>query len=113
MNLLEAVDDPLLFGPWFRDRATWTAWFGFIAALFALPMDDAQLAAYRRHTGRDEPPGAPHKEAWLPIGRRGGKSFVMALIAVYLATFRDYRPHLHPPQGGFVFRGQSGPAGLP
>ncbi len=32
--------------------------------------------------------------AWLICGRRGGKSFVLALIAVYLACFRDYRPHL-------------------
>jgi hypothetical protein len=30
----------------------------------------------------------------MVCGRRSGKSFVMALIAVYLACFRDYRPFL-------------------
>ena len=30
------------------------------------------------------------------VGRRGGKSRVLALIAVYLAAFRDYAPYLAP-----------------
>ena len=38
----------------------------------------------------------PFKEAALVIGRRGGKSRVLALIAVFLACFRDYTPHLAP-----------------
>ena len=96
MNLLEASEDANLFAPWFRQRATWRAWFSFIAALFALPMTKSQLATYQRHTGREEPPTEPHSEAWLIIGRRGGKSFIMALAAVYLACFRDYRQHLQP-----------------
>jgi phage terminase large subunit-like protein len=38
----------------------------------------------------------PFTEAALCVGRRGGKSRILALIAVYLATFRDYRPYLAP-----------------
>jgi hypothetical protein len=30
----------------------------------------------------------------LIIGRRGGKSRILALVAVFLAAFRDYTPHL-------------------
>ena len=30
------------------------------------------------------------------VGRRGGKSRILALIAVYLAAFRDYAPYLAP-----------------
>ena len=37
-TILKAVRDPNLFAPWFKDRVTWTAWFAFLAALFALPM---------------------------------------------------------------------------
>lgn len=96
MNILQAADDPNLFAPWFADRGSWKAWRAFLAALFALPMGDDEAETYRRHTGREAPPEKPHDEAWLIIGRRGGKSFVMALIAVYLATFRDYRAHLQP-----------------
>lgn len=96
MNVLEAIDDPALFAPWFRDPATWAAWRAFLAALFGLPMSEPELAAYRRFTGRDEPPTAAFDEAWLIIGRRGGKSFTMALIATFLGAFRDYRPYLQP-----------------
>src|ERR1019366_1962944 len=80
----------------FFQGATWRAWRGFLTALFALPMDDAQRALYTAHTGRSEPPGAPFKEAALVVGRRGGKSRVLALVATYLATFRDYTPFLAP-----------------
>ena len=30
------------------------------------------------------------------VGRRGGKSRILALVAVYLAAFRDYAPYLAP-----------------
>jgi hypothetical protein len=96
VNLLQATEDEALFRPWFKDRATWESWFAFIAALFALPMTEDQAATYAKHTGRAELPSAAHEEAWLVIGRRGGKSFIMALVAVYLAGFREYRQHLQP-----------------
>lgn len=96
MDILAAIADAKLFAPWFRNAATWAGWRAFLAALFALPMDEEALEVYRRHTGRSEPPASPSDEAWLIIGRRGGKSFMMALIATYLATFRDYRAHLQP-----------------
>src|SRR5262245_24085474 len=93
-SILQAIADPNIFGLWFRDKDTWKAWVAFLAALFALPMDEEQLAIFRRHTGREVPPGVPQNEAWLVVGRRGGKSFIVALCAVYLAAFRDYRPFL-------------------
>lgn len=95
MNILQAINDPKLFAHWF-ERGDWTAWRAFLAALFGLPMDDDALAIYQRHTGRVDAPTAAFGEAWLVIGRRGGKSFVMALVAVFLACFRQYRQHLQP-----------------
>src|SRR5215813_7126993 len=35
-------------------------------------------------------PTTPFREAYLICGRRAGKSFVLALIAVFLACFRGY-----------------------
>jgi hypothetical protein len=29
MTILEAINDPLLFGPWFKDRESWAAWRTF------------------------------------------------------------------------------------
>jgi hypothetical protein len=90
MNILDAIDDRKVFGTHFRG-ATWNAWRAFLAALFGLAMSDEQLALYREATGRSAPPSTPLNEAWLVIGRRGGKSFVLAVIAVFLACFRDWR----------------------
>jgi hypothetical protein len=101
-TLLEACCRQSLFAPWFKNRATWQAWFVFIAALFALPMTEEQLAIYQQCTGRSVPPASPAKEAWLVCGRRAGKSFVLALVAVFLACFRDYRQYLAPGERGTI-----------
>ena len=102
LSILDAVADDKLFAPWFKDRATWNAWSALLAALFGLPLTDEQLAIYRKCTGRDSPPTEPANEGWLICGRRAGKSFVLALIAVYLATFPDYRRYLSPGERGTV-----------
>lgn len=102
ITLLDAVADTHLFGRWFKDRKTWATWFAFIAALFALPMTAEQLATYRQCTGRKEPPTSPASEGWLICGRRAGKSFMLALIAVFLACFHDHRRFLSPGERGTV-----------
>jgi hypothetical protein len=99
VNILDALGDPKVFGGFFR-AGTWAAWRVFLAALFALPMTADQLAVYQRHTGRSTPPTAPLHEAWLVCGRRGGKSFVLATIAVFLAAFKDWRRYLAPGEVG-------------
>ena len=55
LSILEAMDSPELFAPHFRE-GTWTAWRAFLAAAFALPMDDDAAALYRLHTGRESLP---------------------------------------------------------
>jgi len=102
ISILDAVADPHLFAPWFNDRDTWAAWSAFLAALFALPMTTDQLAIYRKCTGREEPPLSVANEGWLVCGRRAGKSFVLALVAVFLAAFHDYRQYLAPGERGTV-----------
>ena len=95
MNILDALDDPKVFAPFFRGP-TWSAWRVFLAALFGLPLTSEQRALYTKHTGRTKTPKSPLHEAWLCIGRRGGKSFILAVIAVFLACFKDWRPYLGP-----------------
>jgi hypothetical protein len=95
ITILDAIDDPKLFAPWFR-KSTWMAWRTFLASLFALPMNAEQLALYQQCTGRTEAPTAPASEGWLVCGRRAGKSFILALCAVYVACFNDIRRHLAP-----------------
>src|SRR5262249_37852663 len=93
MNVLEAFADPNLFGPHFRG-ATWKPGFTLLAALFGLPLSQEALAIYRRHTGRTLAPTRPVREAWIIAGRKSGKSRLAAALAVYLATFFDWRKHL-------------------
>lgn len=100
MTILETLDDPHLFAPAFPDRGSWTAWEAFLAALFGLSMSEAHTALYQTHTGRQAPPGGSAREAWVVAGRRAGKSRVAALVAVYLACFRDYRRILAPGERG-------------
>lgn len=96
MNILQALDDQNLFASHFVG-SSWSAWKGFLAALFALSAPaDGTAEAYGACTGRATPPGAPFTEAALIVGRRGGKSRILALVAVYLAVFRDYAPYLAP-----------------
>ena len=97
LSIVDALDDPDLFGPHFRGgAASWRAWRAFLAALFALPMDADALSLYQRHTGRTAPPAVPFRECALIKGRRAGGSRILATVAVYLAAFRDYAPHLAP-----------------
>lgn len=104
MTIIEAMQDPQLFGGLapFRDLSSWTRWFAFLEAIFALPMTDASRAIYTHHTGREAPPMAPIAEAYVAAGRRSGKTFMAALVAVYLATFRDYGPHLAPGERAMI-----------
>ena len=94
-SIVEALDDPDLFGGMF-DAPSWSPWKVFLRALQALPMSDMDLGVYRHHTGRFEPPTRPGRYAELVVGRRGGKSRVLALIATYIACVIDHRPHIVP-----------------
>jgi hypothetical protein len=95
-TILDVIGQPMFRDRWFRDPASWSAWCAFLAALFALPMSREQLEIFKGCTERSTPPSQPCREAWLVCGRRSGKSFTMALTAVYLSVFRDWRPFLAP-----------------
>ena len=69
-------------------------WFVFLKVVFGLPLDDAELAVFQKFTGPNAPLAGGHLEATLVIGRRGGKSLILALIAAYLACFYDWSPYL-------------------
>jgi hypothetical protein len=102
VNITEAVDDPNLFKAYFKDATTWQAWRACLCALFGLPMSKTELETYSKCTGRARRPERPFKEAWLVCGRRGGKSFTLSLIAVYLACFRDWMPYLTSGERGHI-----------
>ena len=69
---------------------SWAAWRAVLRALAALPLTADELSVFQRVTGRTQAPSSPFREAWFICGRRGGKSMIAALIAVYQTTCRTY-----------------------
>jgi hypothetical protein len=102
VSIIEATEDPVLFARWFRKRETWASWFAFLKVLFGLPMSGAELETFRSCTGRTTPPTGITREAHLICGRRAGKSFVLALTAVYLSSFVDWRGCFSPGERGTI-----------
>ncbi len=95
-SIIEAIKNPKLFGslPRFKKLETWTNWIVVLKTIFGLPMTTEDLVIFNRHTGRITPPEGGSKETYLIIGRRGGKSFISALITCFIACFIDFKPFI-------------------
>lgn len=78
------------------------AWLAFLRSLFGLPMGDEDLAVFTRQTGRSSAPAEQRREAWLVVVRRGGKSRIAALVAVFVGCFREYGHVIAPGERGVV-----------
>jgi hypothetical protein len=104
LTILDLMTDRELFAKTFKRGLlggdSWKAWKAFLAALFCLPMDEAASDIYRRHTGRQDAPEKAFNEAYVVAGRRAGKSTISALVATYLAAFKDYGDKLAPGEVG-------------
>jgi hypothetical protein len=93
VTILEAMDDPHLFGPFFPGES-WDMWRAFLAAKHALPMTPAMHEAFVACTGRTRPPARRVKRCAAIVGRRGGKDAIESLEVAWDAVFVDYRPYL-------------------
>jgi hypothetical protein len=94
-TIMKSVSD--LFAPHFLPPESWSAWLTLVLpVLFGLPIDAEKLPTFQRATGRTSLFTGPISEAWFLCGRRSGKSRFLALIAVALALFRDYRQYIAP-----------------
>jgi hypothetical protein len=102
LTILDAIDAPNLLGAAIRNPESWKPWRAFLAAAFGLPLDPYGAELFRQCTGRAGLPAAAFGFLWLVIGRRGGKSFTMAVIAVFLACFKDWRKFLSPGERAVV-----------
>jgi len=103
-SIIEAIKNPKLFGslPRFKKLETWTNWIVVLKAIFGLPMTAEDLVIFNRYTGRASPPLVGSKENFLIIGRRGGKSFISALIGVFIGCFFSFVEYLTTGERGVV-----------
>jgi hypothetical protein len=58
-------------------------------------MDENELAIYQQCTGRAQPPATQPREIFTVVGRRGGKSFISSLTAVFIACFSTFKKYLN------------------
>lgn len=102
VSIIDVCEDPMLFGPWFKDKQTWASWFTLLKAIFNIPMTSQELAIYRECTGRNSPPKERVTDLTLIVGRRGGKSSIVSLLGVFLATMVDWSSYLSPGERGTI-----------
>jgi hypothetical protein len=103
VNIIEAIEDQGLLRRAFKDLSTWRAWMIYLKALFGLPMDAEDMKLFSECTGLTEAPGERVRESFVIAGRRSGKSFISAIIAVYLACFKDWTRYLSAGERGYIF----------
>lgn len=101
MNIIEAIQDDNLFAPHFGDDS-WKSWHALLAGFYGLKMTKEQREQFKRLTKR-RATGKEFSELWLCVGRRGGKSNISALLAVYEAFFNDYSDKLAAGERSTVF----------
>jgi hypothetical protein len=89
MDIVRALDDGNLFGPWFSGPS-WATWKAVLKGAFALPMGSEELALFRTVAERD-PPRRQVRELWAIVGRRGGKDSIASAVACYFSAFIDWR----------------------
>jgi hypothetical protein len=80
-----------VFGDVFAQASRY-AWLLCAAAIFGLTygLDTADLDLIRRCLNRSTAPTVAAREAWIIVGRRGGKSHFAAFLLVFLACFKTY-----------------------
>ena len=93
VTIRDAMVDRTLFGGAFGGDS-FAAWRVLLGGFYGLPLGDTEADVLRTLTGRTETPTEASDELWLGVGRRGGKSHVAALLAVFEAAFKDHRNKL-------------------
>ncbi len=103
MNIIQAIESDKVFKPLFRDLRSWRAWLVFLKALFALPMERDEKRLFKKCTGLKKAPAMQARESYVIAGRRSGKSFISAVVSVFLALFHDWKPFLATGEKGWIF----------
>src|SRR5215472_17449356 len=96
-TIIEAIQHKDVFDslPAFSSLDSWQGWLVWLKSVFALPMDESEQAIYRQCTGRTQLPAKHPSEIYTIVGRRGGKSFISSLTAVFIACFSSFRKYLN------------------
>jgi hypothetical protein len=100
ISLRRALADKNLLGG-ILDGPSWRPWRILLIAAMGEPLDDEERAIFTELTGRQQEPLRRVEEFVGVIGRRGGKSRAIAVLAVYLAALCEW-PNLVDGETGVV-----------
>ena len=75
---------------------SWTAWRIMLIAAMGEELTLAERAIFTHLTGRACEPGRRVEELWAIVGRRGGKTHAIAVLAAYIAALIDFSDVLAP-----------------
>lgn len=95
IDIVEAMNDPELFGAWFAGES-WNGWRAIIRAAFSLPMGDSDRVFFGNVAGTRNLPATRVKELWIAAGRRAGKDSVASLLVAFIAATFDGADRLRP-----------------
>lgn len=93
ITIIEALDDPKLFAPWFPGE-TWATWRAVLKAAHALPMTAKDRSLFAQVAGGRAPPRQRVRELWVVVGRRGGKDSIASVIAAHASVLGNFRRYL-------------------
>lgn len=89
-TMREALESSDLFAD-LLPGPTWALWrVVLIASQGEALITDEERAIFLDLTGREHCPGEPADELWIIVGRRGGKTRALAVLAAYLSGCVDY-----------------------
>lgn len=100
-NLIEAMNAPELFRPWFRGDS-WNNWRSVLKATAALPMTDDEIEFFKSVAGGREPPRRRPRENWFVVGRRGGKDSIVSVIAEHVGATFNPKGMLRPGERALI-----------
>jgi len=90
LSIRRALTDKRMLGK-ALSGPTWRAWRILLMACMGEELTPAELKVFEELTGRSVAPSKMVSEACFVIGRRGGKSRALAVLAVYLSCLCDHR----------------------
>lgn len=112
-NIVEAFSDEKLFGHYFQSprrfkspqaTGSWDRWKIFLKAVYGIPIyGKNEKEVWRNCTDRPDMPKSAFDEFYAIVGRRGGKSSIVSLIAVYEAIFKDWSQYLSKGERATIF----------
>ncbi|MGD1010476.1 MAG: hypothetical protein ABR951_10030 [Candidatus Aminicenantales bacterium] len=82
---------------------TWENWQAILAAVWGEKLSPKELGTFQAVTGREAPRAGGYDEAFLLIGRGGGKTTTCALAASYTALFSGLEKKVAEGESIYIF----------